>query len=61
MVLHEQHLRRLTRYFQYHHPWRTHRALATDYPGLQLVQQPEDGPIKKSRQWVGGIITMTNE
>jgi hypothetical protein len=48
MVLHERHLRRLlTRYFQYDHRWRTYWALATDYPGLRLVQQPDDGPIKE--------------
>jgi hypothetical protein len=31
MVLDERHLRRrLIKYFQYDHRWRTHRALATD-------------------------------
>ena len=55
VVLHERHLRRLlTRYCQYYHHWRTHRALAMDSPVPRPVQWPEVGPIKEVPE-VGGL------
>jgi putative transposase len=55
IVLHEWHLRRLlTKYFQYYHHWRTHRALAMDCPVPRLVQGPEVGSIREVPE-VGGF------
>lgn len=55
IVLHERHLRRLlTRYFQYYHHWRTHRALDMDCPLPRPVQRPEVGLIREVPE-VGGL------
>jgi transposase InsO family protein len=54
VVLHERHLRRLlTKYFNYYHRWRTHRALEMDAPVPRQVQRPGVGPIRKVPE-VGG-------
>jgi putative transposase len=48
IVLHARHLRRLlTRYFQYDHHWRTHRALDRDCPVPRPVQRLECGLIRE--------------
>jgi putative transposase len=55
IVLHEHHLRRLlTEYFHCYHHWRTHRALAMDYPRPRLVQRPELGLVREVPD-VGGL------
>jgi transposase InsO family protein len=55
IVLHERHLRRLlSKYFHYHHHWRTHQALDMDCPVPRLVQRPEVGSIREVPE-VGGF------
>jgi hypothetical protein len=62
IVLHERHLWRLmTEYFHYSHHWRTHRALAMDYPRPRPVQRSELGVVPGVPEGVGCIITMSGE
>ncbi len=55
IVLSERHLKRLlSSYFDYYHPWRTHRSLAMDCPEPRVIQLPDIEPVKEVVE-VGGL------